>query len=204
MHAENQEIFAKNCPKREKPAKLLEQTHIHAEDTPFSDAESPYSLDDEYSPKALVVMGYSTTEEDSNSESVASDLEVQAIYTSQPTLISLASPIPVAQVHILLDSYSKPTLVIALFDTEVVATIIHPKILPKEFWLPRYQMFHTENGETFPTRKLNLTRVICFRMGKTNMAKTPPGDFMVITPENSLLSQQAVTSKGIPVPYTNL
>ena len=41
-------------------------------------------------------------------------------------------------------------------------------------------------------------------MEKTNMAKTPPGDFKVTTPENLLLSQQAVTSKGIPVPYTNL
>ena len=46
--------------------------------------------------------------------------------------------------------------------------------------------------------------VICLRMGKTYTAKTPPSDFKVTTPENSLLSQQAVTSKGIPVPYTNL
>ena len=41
-------------------------------------------------------------------------------------------------------------------------------------------------------------------MGKTYTAKTLPGDFKVITSENSLLSQQAVTSKGITVPYTNL
>ena len=42
-------------------------------------------------------------------------------------------------------------------------------------------------------------------MNKENLtAKTLPGDFQVITPEISLLSQQAVTSKGIPVPYTNL
>ena len=34
--------------------------------------------------------------------------------------------------------------------------------------------------------------------------KNPTDDFKVITPDNSLLSQQAVTSKGIPVPYTNL
>ena len=46
--------------------------------------------------------------------------------------------------------------------------------------------------------------VICLQMGKTNTAKTPLGDFKVTTPENPLLSQQAVTSKGIPVPYTNL
>ena len=41
-------------------------------------------------------------------------------------------------------------------------------------------------------------------MGKTNTAKISPDDFKVTTPENPLLSKQAVTSKGIPVPYTNL
>ena len=46
--------------------------------------------------------------------------------------------------------------------------------------------------------------VICLRMGKTYTVKTPPSDFKVTTPENPLLSQQAVTSKGISVPCTNL
>ena len=46
--------------------------------------------------------------------------------------------------------------------------------------------------------------VICLRMGKTYTTKTPPGDFKVTTPENPLLLKQAVTSKWIPVPYTNL
>ena len=46
--------------------------------------------------------------------------------------------------------------------------------------------------------------VICLQMGKTNTKKTPPGDFKVITPKNPLLSKQAITSKGILVPYTNL
>ena len=32
------------------------------------------------------------------------------------------------------------------------------------------------------------------------MAKTSPNDFKVTTPETSLLSQQAITSKGILVP----
>ena len=41
-------------------------------------------------------------------------------------------------------------------------------------------------------------------MEKTNTAKTPLGDFEVTILENPLLSKQAVTSKGIPVPYTNL
>ena len=46
-------------------------------------------------------------------------------------------------------------------------------------------------------RKIN-NMVICLRMGKTLTAKTPPGDFQVTTPETPLLSNQAVTSKGIP------
>ena len=46
--------------------------------------------------------------------------------------------------------------------------------------------------------------VICLRMGKTYTEKTPLDDFKVTTPENLLLSKQAVISKGILVPYTNL
>ena len=46
--------------------------------------------------------------------------------------------------------------------------------------------------------------VICLQMGKTYTAKTPLDDFKVTTLENSLLSQQAISSKGIPIPYTNL
>ena len=41
-------------------------------------------------------------------------------------------------------------------------------------------------------------------MGKTYTTKTPLGDFKVTTPENPLLSQVAVTSKGISVFYINL
>ena len=41
-------------------------------------------------------------------------------------------------------------------------------------------------------------------MRKTYTAKTPLDDFKVTTPENLLLSQQAITCKGIPIPYTNL
>ena len=44
-----------------------------------------------------------------------------------------------------------------------------------------------------------------FTNGKNLYSKNPPsGDFKVTTPENPLLSKQAITSKGIPVPYTNL
>ena len=52
-------------------------------------------------------------------------------------------------------------------------------------------------------QKINDT-VICLRMGKTYTAKTPPSDFKVTISEIPLLSQQAVISKEIPVPYTNL
>ena len=49
-------------------------------------------------------------------------------------------------------------------------------------------------------RKINDT-VICLRMGKNLMAKTPPGDFQVTTPKTPLLSQQAITTKESQVPY---
>ena len=41
--------------------------------------------------------------------------------------------------------------------------------------------------------------MICLRMGKTSKAKTLPGEFKVTTLENTLLSQQMVTSKWISV-----
>ena len=49
--------------------------------------------------------------------------------------------------------------------------------------------------------------VICLQIGKTYKTyttKTLLGDFKVTTPENPLLSKQAVASKGISVPYTNI
>ena len=47
-------------------------------------------------------------------------------------------------------------------------------------------------------RKINLTQMIYLRMGKTIEAKTLHGEFKVITPENPLISKQAVTSKKNP------
>ena len=43
-----------------------------------------------------------------------------------------------------------------------------------------------------------------FTNAENQRGKTPLGEFKVNTPENPLLSKQAVTSKGIPIPYTNL
>ena len=46
--------------------------------------------------------------------------------------------------------------------------------------------------------------VIYLQTGKTSKAKTPLSEFKVTTPENLLLSKQAVTSKRMLVSYTNL
>ena len=51
--------------------------------------------------------------------------------------------------------------------------------------------------------KLNDT-VICLQMEKTYSAKISSNDFKVTTPKILLLSQQAITRKGISIPYTNL
>ena len=43
-----------------------------------------------------------------------------------------------------------------------------------------------------------------FKNGENHRGKTLPSDFKVTTPENSLLSKQAITSKGISAPSTKL
>ena len=43
-----------------------------------------------------------------------------------------------------------------------------------------------------------------FTNGENHRGKTPPGEFKVTTSKNPQLSKQAVTSKGIPISYTNL
>ena len=84
MCAENYAIFQKTTPPpKKKVAKLLEQAQIYTKDTPFSDVESLFTLDDDYSPQTLVVMAYSTSEEGSDSLSMdAFNLDIQTIYTS--------------------------------------------------------------------------------------------------------------------------
>ena len=82
-------------------------------------------------------MAYSTSEEDSDSDSYdASDPEIQTTYTSQPIIAPLTSPTPIAQVHIILETYSRPIPIIAIFYTGAAATILHPKILLTEFCCP--------------------------------------------------------------------
>ena len=43
-----------------------------------------------------------------------------------------------------------------------------------------------------------MIRWFAYEWGKTHTVKIPPGDFQVTIPKTPLLSQQAVTSKGIP------
>ena len=43
-----------------------------------------------------------------------------------------------------------------------------------------------------------------FSNGENYRGKTPLDEFKVTTPENSLLSKQAVISKVIPVPYNEM
>ena len=62
----------------------------------------------------------------------------------------------------------------------------------------------TNHQLKYNTAENKIDTMICLWMEKISKAKTPSGDFKITTPENSLLSQQAVTNKGISVPYTNL
>ena len=57
-----------------------------------------------------------------------SDPEIQTIYTFQPIIAPLTNPTLIAQVHLLLDTYSRPIPVIALFDIGATAIILHPRL----------------------------------------------------------------------------
>ena len=50
--------------------------------------------------------------------------------------------------------------------------------------------------------KFDMGDLLTYR--ENHRGKNPPGEYRLTTPKNPLLSQQAVTSKGISVPYTNL
>ena len=52
--------------------------------------------------------------------------------------------------------------------------------------------------------EIKLTQWFVYECGKATRQKPPLDDFKVTTPENPLLSKQAVTSKWILVLYTNL
>ena len=67
-----------------------------------------------------------------------------------------------------------------------------------------YMAAQTNHQLKYIAAENKFDKVICSQMGKTYTAKTPPGDFKVTVLENPLLSKQAVTSKGISIPYTNL
>ena len=43
-----------------------------------------------------------------------------------------------------------------------------------------------------------------FTNGENHQGKTSQSEFKITTPENPLVLKQVVTSKRIPVPYTNL
>ena len=52
--------------------------------------------------------------------------------------------------------------------------------------------------------EIKLTRWFVYEWGKPTRQKTPSSDIKVTTPENPLLSKEAITGKGILIPYTNL
>ena len=52
--------------------------------------------------------------------------------------------------------------------------------------------------------EIKLIRWFVYEWGKLTWQKPLPGDFKLTIPKNPLLSKQVVTSKGIPIPYTNL
>nr|GEU83963.1 putative zinc finger, CCHC-type [Tanacetum cinerariifolium] len=125
------------------------------------DLESLYSLDDEPSNSVLCTIAYSnlSSDDDSNRDSLEgdSDFGVHMINPIPHVLpIQEDPPLPLAKIHLLADAYAKPILVIALFDTASLVSILNPNILPNQYWKPHHQNFMAAIGEKFVIDKISV------------------------------------------------
>ena len=137
--------FAKNYSRKEKAAELLEQVQIYVEGIPFSNVESLFSFDNDYSPQALVVMAYFTSKEDLASLRPRNPNHLYILaYYSLPNRSYSHSPsaYPPGNLFQTHSSYSP-------FWHWTYSNNSPSKILPTEIWLSHNQMFSAANGETF-------------------------------------------------------
>nr|GEU29710.1 putative zinc finger, CCHC-type [Tanacetum cinerariifolium] len=120
-----------------------------------------YSLDDEPSDSVLCMIGYLdfSSDDDSDIDSLKcdSDFGVHMINPIPYVLpIQKDPPLLLAKIHLLTDAYAKPILVIAIFDTGSLVSILNPNILPDHYWKPHHQNFMAANGEKFVIDKISV------------------------------------------------
>ncbi|GJS92676.1 putative zinc finger, CCHC-type containing protein [Tanacetum coccineum] len=121
-----------------------------------SDLESLYSLDDEPSDLGLCVIAYLefSSDDDSDTDSLESDSDFGVhMINPLPHILPIQEdpPLPLAKVHLHMDAYAKPILVIAFFDTGSSVSILNLNILPDHYWKRHHQNFMATNGEkSFP------------------------------------------------------
>ena len=141
--------FARNCPtKKAKAANLVSQLMVTH---PESDIESLYSeqsFADEDTKFALA----------SSSASSDDDEELQALSCPIPTFTALplhpicfseTSQSPHIQVTLLASKFAKPLKAIGLLDSGSLKTMVNPKLLPPDIWVPSKDHFVAVNGEVF-------------------------------------------------------
>nr|GEX85101.1 zinc finger, CCHC-type, viral movement protein [Tanacetum cinerariifolium] len=155
--AKKRDHFARNCLDKKRSQALIQALN-QVEPVDISNLESLYSLDDEPSDSVLCTISYSdlSPDDDSNTES-DSDFGVHMINPIPHVLpIQEDPPLPLAKIHLLTDTYAKPIMVIAFFDTGSSVSILNPNILLDYYWKPHYQNFMAANGEKFVIDKISV------------------------------------------------
>lgn len=139
--------FARHCPKKARAAHLLQQAQDFA-DPNFSNLESQFSLEDEYSPDSLLVVPCYSFEDEEPEQPLQYNTEMVT-----PT--HLVQPTPTARISICSEPFARPIPVIAYFDTGAAATIINPHLLPDSHWKTTRLTFKAVNGELFQITKIS-------------------------------------------------
>nr|GEY05862.1 putative zinc finger, CCHC-type [Tanacetum cinerariifolium] len=133
--------FARNSPDK-KISQALIQALNQVEPVDVFDLESLYSLDDEPSDSVLCTIAYSdlSSDDDSDTDSLEGDFDFE-VHMINPILhvlpIQEDPPLPLAKIHLLTDTNTKPILVIVFFNTSSSVSILNRNILPDYYWKPQ-------------------------------------------------------------------
>lgn len=124
---------------------IEELGHLSLKD---NDVESLFSADDEPSKESVFRIDVGSVYSDDDSiYQISSAEEPQA--SKPPEEINIIRNLPQIPMMILTSKYAKPIKVIAFLDTGADSTIMNPKVLPKEWWMPHSKIFYAANRQEF-------------------------------------------------------
>lgn len=126
----------------------LQASAIQDEDT--DDLESLFLEQSEPDEETVLTL-YQHNSQSSDSSSDESCVYKAEPNPAQPTLSMKAIPSPSIPIQLLVSKYASPMEVIAYMDIGAQKTVVNPKVLPSEAWVPHTEYFKAANDQVFQT-----------------------------------------------------